>query len=67
MNFDQWWATLTIKEQTTIGRNNAKFVWDQATDAIINNRALIRQLVDAYMLASDPAGLKMRGEREASN
>ena len=67
MNFEQWWATLTIKEQTTIGRNNAKFVWDQATDAIINNRALIRQLVDAYMLASDPAGLKMRGEREASN
>ena len=67
MNFDQWWATLTIKEQTTIGRNNAKFVWDQATDAIINNRALIRQLVDAYMLASDPAGLRTRGEREASN
>ena len=67
MNFDQWWATLTIKEQTTIGRNNAKFVWDQATDAIMNNRALIRQLVDAYMLASDPAGLRTRGEREASN
>ena len=34
MNFDQWWATLTIKEQTTIGRNNAKFVWQSAIEAI---------------------------------
>lgn len=28
MNFEQWWNTLTIKEQTLIGKNNAKFVWD---------------------------------------
>ena len=32
MNFDQWWATLTIKEQTTIGKNNARFVWVSAVD-----------------------------------
>ena len=33
MTFDQWWDTLTIKEQTVIGRNNAKFVWQQACEA----------------------------------
>ena len=30
MNFDQWWASLTYKEQTMIGENNGRFVWDQA-------------------------------------
>ena len=33
MNFDQWWDTLTIKEQTVIGKNNARFVWQQACEA----------------------------------
>jgi hypothetical protein len=33
MNFDQWWDTLTIKEQTVIGKNNARFVWGQACGA----------------------------------
>lgn len=28
MTFDQWWATLTHKEQLVLGLNNAKFVWD---------------------------------------
>lgn len=30
MNFDQWWATLTPKEQLVLGLNNAKFVWGSA-------------------------------------
>lgn len=34
--FEQWWNTLTIKEQTMIGKNNAKFVWQQACDACIS-------------------------------
>lgn len=33
MTFDQWWDTLTIKEQTVIGKNNARFVWGQACEA----------------------------------
>ena len=28
MKFDDWWETLTIKEQTVIGKNNAKYVWE---------------------------------------
>ncbi len=35
MTFEQWWNTLTIKEQTLIGKNNAKFVWGQAIDVCI--------------------------------
>lgn len=34
MTFDQWWGTLTIKEQTVIGKNNAKFVWQQACETV---------------------------------
>jgi hypothetical protein len=30
MNFDDWWATLSAKEQSVIGVNNARFVWDCA-------------------------------------
>lgn len=33
MTFDQWWATLTPKEQLLLGLNNAKFVWQQASQA----------------------------------
>lgn len=32
MTFDQWWATLTDKEQKEIGLHNAKFVWNAAMD-----------------------------------
>ena len=32
MNFYDWWDQLTSKEQMLIGKNNAKFVWDQAMD-----------------------------------
>ena len=32
MNFEQWWATLTIKEQTYIGKGTAKFVWSCAIE-----------------------------------
>jgi hypothetical protein len=30
MTFEQWWGRLTQKEQTMIGLNNAKFVWNEA-------------------------------------
>jgi hypothetical protein len=30
MKFEQWWDRLTQKEQTMIGLNNAKFVWNEA-------------------------------------
>jgi hypothetical protein len=30
MTFEQWWDRLTQKEQTMIGLNNAKFVWNEA-------------------------------------
>ena len=33
MKFDEWWATLTDKEQREIGLHNAKFVWNGAVDA----------------------------------
>lgn len=33
MTFDQWWATLTPKEQLVLGRNNAQFVWNCALDS----------------------------------
>ena len=33
MTFDAWWNTLTIKEQTVLGKNNARFVWQQACEA----------------------------------
>ena len=33
MNFNQWWATLTDKEQKLLGQHNARFVWDAAATA----------------------------------
>lgn len=35
MTFEEWWNTLTIKEQTLIGKNNAKFVWVQAINVCL--------------------------------
>lgn len=32
MNFEQWWNTLTIKEQSLIGKNNAQYVWESACE-----------------------------------
>lgn len=33
MTFDQWWDTLSHKEQLTIGRNNARYVWKSACES----------------------------------
>jgi hypothetical protein len=33
MTFDQWWNLLTTREQNMIGKNNAKFVWEEAAAA----------------------------------
>lgn len=33
MTFNQWWATLTDKEQKLLGQHNARFVWDAAATA----------------------------------
>ena len=33
MNFHEWWATLSPKEQLILGTNNARFVWQQAREA----------------------------------
>ena len=35
MKFDEWWATLTEKEQKEIGLHNAKFVWNAAVVACL--------------------------------
>ena len=32
MTFDDWWATLTPKEQQMIGVNNARFIWREACE-----------------------------------
>ena len=33
MTFEQWWGTLTYRERSLIGVNNAQFIWNQARDA----------------------------------
>ena len=33
MTFNQWWATLTDKEQKLLGQHNARFVWGAAATA----------------------------------
>lgn len=30
MNFDEWWATLTLQEHRVLGESNARFVWGSA-------------------------------------
>lgn len=62
MIFDQWWATLTAAEQKILGKTNARFVWQQALESLMNNPALLRQLHDAATLSSLPGGLKNKGE-----
>lgn len=32
MTFDEWWGTLTTKEQNMIGVNNARFIWSSACE-----------------------------------
>lgn len=48
MNFEQWWNTLTIKEQSMIGKNNAKYVWDSACEMCSGRiwKALVAKGVD---------------------
>lgn len=48
MTFEDWWATLTHKEQQMIGINNARFVWQQACEvcAQIADRAEPYQAAD---------------------
>jgi hypothetical protein len=36
MEFENWWSKLTLKEQTMIGENNAKFVWNEAQQDLKN-------------------------------
>ena len=63
MNFDQWWDTLTIKEQTVIGKNNARFVFESGVAAERERlQAFMRQMFDAYTLSSVPGGLRNKGE-----
>jgi hypothetical protein len=33
MTFDRWWNLLTTREQSVIGKNNARFVWDEAVQS----------------------------------
>lgn len=33
MTFDQWWDSLSTREQNMIGINNAKFIWAEASQA----------------------------------
>jgi hypothetical protein len=47
MNFDHWWASLTEKEQRTIGINNAKFVWREACEVC----AQIADVAEPYKCA----------------
>ena len=30
MDFEQWWALLTPKEQQILGKENAEFVWKES-------------------------------------
>lgn len=73
MTFDDWWATLTHKEQQMIGVNNARFVWQQACEvcAQIADKAepykaadLIRAAAHGPMLLFDDWGdIPYKGER----
>ena len=36
MEFEQWWAGLTKREQDLIGLNNARFVWESAEQSLKN-------------------------------
>ena len=47
MTFDDWWATLTQKEQQMIGVNNARFVWQQACEVC----AQIAETAEPYQAA----------------
>ena len=47
MTFDQWWATLSPKEHSLIGVNNARFVWSQACEAC----AQIAEKAEPYQAA----------------
>lgn len=33
MKFDDWWKMLSPKEQTVIGKNNARYIWREACEA----------------------------------
>jgi hypothetical protein len=36
MTFEEWWAQLPTSEQKLLGKNNAKFVWEEAQKNHIN-------------------------------
>lgn len=46
-DFEEWWATLTAREKTVIGINNAKFVWGCAAKA---ERDACAKLADDKMM-----------------
>lgn len=47
MTFEQWWATLSPREQNMIGVNNARFVWQQAFEVC----AQIAETAEPYQTA----------------
>lgn len=36
MTFNEWWETLTYREQNLIGVTNARFVWESAQQDLRN-------------------------------
>ena len=53
MTFDQWWATLTPKEQLVLGCNNARFVWDAALDECVKMCRKVENEHDWFPSCSD--------------
>lgn len=50
MNFEDWWDTLTPKEQKYLGRNNAEFIWNNAVDSCMR---ICGQVYNKYKMYSD--------------
>ena len=62
MTFDQWWATLTDKEQKLLGQHNARFVWDAAATA---EREAVLQTIEALYNTQDPNPMYQEGYNHA--
>lgn len=62
MNFNQWWATLTDKEQKLLGQHNARFVWDAAATA---ERERILEICKEGLW--DGEGLRIHAERKTND
>lgn len=69
MTFNDWWSTLTDKEQRAIGVNNARFVWQQACEvcAQIADKAepyKAADLIRAMPLFDDWGGIPYKKQEE---